>query len=135
MHLAIDLDRTITAAPKLFAKLLAALHEAGEEVTVLTGGDPDKDGEAKEQLLTEAGCAGLYDKLKIVAKDGPGLPENKAVWCKKHDVDVFIDNDLANCGTVLASGHVPLVLVALTNDTNDLRARQTMDLLRARLAL
>lgn len=131
MKIACDLDGTITAAPKKFAKLLGDLHDAGEKITILTGGDPDEDGPAKTTLLEEAGCADCYDDLVIIDKDG--LAENKAEWCKKNDVDVFIDNDLANCGTVLASGGVPLVLVALTDDTKDLRSRQRIELLRARL--
>jgi len=131
LHVAVDLDGTITAAPKKFAKLLADLHDGGEKVTVLTGGNPDTDVDAKKELLEECGCDGAYDDLVIV--DQGQVAENKAEWCKENDVDVFVDNNLANAGTVLASGHVPLVLVALTDDTKDVRARQAVELLRARL--
>lgn len=130
MKIACDLDGAITAAPKKFAKLLGALHQAGEKITILTGGNPDKDVDTKTGLLDDAGCADCYDQLVIV--DSNGVAENKAKWLVKNDIDVFIDNDLANCGTAVAAG-VPLVLAVLTNDEKDLRARQRIDALRARL--
>lgn len=127
MHVAVDLDGTIDAAPAVFQSLLAGLKAAGHVITVLTGAS-DKDTTGvnvkeiaanKKQYLDKLGLGEAYSQLVVLpqGKDVKAtkagdldLHDLKADWLKSNNVDLFIDNDKGNARAAVKAG-VTLVLV------------------------
>lgn len=97
MKVAFDLNGTIDADPVAYESLMSALMAAGHQVVVLTGCSAPKptpkDYQEKAQLLESLGCGKCYDKL-VLFGDPPH--KAKAKWCKKHGVDILIDNSVKN---------------------------------------
>jgi hypothetical protein len=84
MKVALDIDGTISEHPELFALLSASLRAAGHTVVVLTYRDPKRVAHTRTEL---AGWAITYDE--IVFADSLAA---KAELCRRHGIDVFIDD-------------------------------------------
>jgi hypothetical protein len=96
-HVAIDLDKTWSAAPDLFNFLGKAIRAAGGKVTILSG-NPDAKSDIKK--LGIKGKA--YDEAVTVtgASDGPDQDDfgaAKEAWLAENDGDFLIDNSAENC--------------------------------------
>ena len=109
MKVALDIDGTIDSAPADFETLMSALRAAGSQVVVLTGCSSTKptkrDKAEKAEYLESLGCGHCYDKL-VVFGDPPH--KAKAKWCKRHKVDILIDNSVKNAQ--LASAYCTVLL-------------------------
>lgn len=98
MHLALDIDNTITAAPKMFADLAQSVKDNGGTVTIIHGVKatevtPDDEQEAKTLLAANGFSDDAYDTLAVVPNP---ISTNKAMYAKQHGVDLFIDNRKKN---------------------------------------
>lgn len=97
MMVALDIDGTVDSDPTVMQSLMAALMAAGHQVVILTGCSsptPTKqDKEKKAQYLQSIGMGKVYDKLVVF---GNPPHKAKAKWCKKHHVDLLIDNSIQN---------------------------------------
>ncbi len=100
----------------VFQSLMAALIAAGHQVIILTGcSSPTPtaaDKAKKAEYLNSLGMGKDYTKL-VVFGDPPH--KAKAKWCKKHNVDLLIDNSVQNAK--LASKYC-LVLVPWSSATD-----------------
>lgn len=97
MHVGTDLDGTLDSDPVNMGSLLCALRAAGHHVTVLTSaGTPNPthaDLDEKVTYLRSLGLGSAWDTLVVM----PWPPaKHKARWCRKHDVDILIDNNSTN---------------------------------------
>ena len=91
MIIGFDVDQTITRCPQFFAVMSDALVSAGHTVLIITF---RVDRECTEHDLKEWGVR--YSKLityppELVIDDDPDAW--KAQVCRRHDVDVFVDDD------------------------------------------
>jgi uncharacterized HAD superfamily protein len=97
VKVAIDINGTIDADPVTYQSLMAALRAAGHQVVILTGCSSPKatkkDKQEKAEYLESLGCGDCYDKLKVF---GDPPHKSKAKYCKKHHVDILIDNSVKN---------------------------------------
>jgi putative intracellular protease/amidase len=109
VKVAFDIDGTIDSAPADFQSLMEALRAAGNHVVVLTWCSAKKptkkDRAEKAEYLEHLGCGHCYDKL-VVFGDPPH--KAKAKWCKKHKVDILVDNSVKNAQ--LASDYCTVLL-------------------------
>jgi len=109
MKVALDINGTIDADPVDYESLMSALRAAGHQVVILTGCSSPKPTKAdikeKADYLQSIGCGHCYDKLKVF---GDPPHEAKAKYCKKHHVDILIDNSVKNAQ--LASEHCTVLL-------------------------
>lgn len=101
MRLGLDLDSTITAAPKMFKALAEAVRADKGTVHVITGHD-DNEGpitpkhyQDVKEILDNLGVP--YDIIYIAPEP---LPANKAAYCKKVGIDFFIDDNKKNVKAV-----------------------------------
>lgn len=106
MHLALDIDKTITAAPGMFADMARAVRANGGKVTVLHGVKANKVRPAdlqaaKAALLTCGFTSDLYDALQCVPQP---VARNKAAWSAENGVDLLIDNRKKNIGRAARKG-------------------------------
>lgn len=79
------------------SSLLCALRAAGHRVSVLTScakpNPGQSDLEEKAGYLRSLGLGNAWDTLVVM----PWPPaKHKAKWCRKHDVDILIDNNSTN---------------------------------------
>lgn len=97
MKFAFDIDGTIDSDPAAFQTLMSALRAGGNQVVIITGCSSKKptkqDKAEKAEYLEHLGCGDCYDKL-VVLGDPPH--KKKARYCKKHHVDILIDNSVKN---------------------------------------
>ena len=84
MKVALDIDGTISEHPELFALLSAAMRAAGHAVVVLTYRDPERAEHTKAQL---AAWRISYDEIVFA-----GSLSGKGELCRRHGIDVFIDD-------------------------------------------
>lgn len=97
MHLALDIDDTVTAAPAMFSSMARAVKAGGGTVTILHGvkaptvGQSDRD--QAQNTLTGSGFTGPVDRLVCVPKP---IALNKAMWAKQNGVDLLIDDEKKN---------------------------------------
>lgn len=114
MRVAIDVDGTLDAAPAELQTLMIALKSAGNTVSILTGMAKNKvtvrDFHIKADYLNRLGCGESWDDMTVLGHAGGPIHVAKAKWCVKHNVDILIDNSVANARAAVAAG-VPLVLV------------------------
>jgi hypothetical protein len=108
MHLAIDLDDTITIDPHFYATLGKLLINSGWTITILTASLEDEPTIVKQ--LSSLGMDGSYSQVVIV--DQPASV-TKPKFCKKHSVDALIDN---RADTIAAVADVCLGLLAVDNN-------------------
>lgn len=114
MKVCVDIDGCIDSNPREFQSIMSSLKACGHTVVVLTGsqnGAPSAaDQKEKAAYLQKLGCGACYDQLVVLdGTDQDALPQVKADWCKKNNVDVLVDNTKANAKA--AQSVVPLVLV------------------------
>lgn len=108
----IDIDGTITAAPRHFKKLIDSLIASGNEVIIVTGRDSGRHDETVK--LLESLCI-QHTRLVMKPLDWPDtMPEYKVMACRRERVDILIDDEYPNC---LAVGHetqtMPLLSLAV----------------------
>lgn len=94
MNVAIDLDGTADAFPRVFQSLSSALVAAGHHVYIVTGvSDPEvtqADIDAKKQYLTSLGF-GPESYTSVVVVPSPH-PKNKLDQIQKLNIALVIDN-------------------------------------------
>lgn len=116
MKVAFDLDGVLDADPTDMQSLMSALQAAGHRVVILTGCSAKTptpaDTADKAEYLSALGMAHCYDQL-VVFGDPPH--KAKARWCKKHNVQILVDNSVKNAR--LASKYCT-VLVPWANRTD-----------------
>lgn len=108
MRLGLDLDSTISSAPKLFRKLAKAVRKKGGKVAVITGHGTSTaspaptaaDYESAKKMLKKFKFP--YDILYLAPHPHP---ENKAAFCKATGIDLCIDNTPANVAAVSRVTH------------------------------
>lgn len=94
MNVAVDLDGTADAFPRVFQSLMSALVAAGHHVYVVTGVSDDQvtqaDIDAKKQYLTKLGIGPeAYTSLVVVPSPHP---KNKLDQIEKLNIALVIDN-------------------------------------------
>lgn len=114
MRVAVDIDGTIDAAPRQLQSIMSALRACGHTIIVVTGSQQapvtETDWSQKANYLNQLGCGACWDELVVLANpSGADLPDMKSQWLADNQVDVFIDNNVANCKAATAAG-IPLVL-------------------------
>jgi predicted ABC-type transport system involved in lysophospholipase L1 biosynthesis ATPase subunit len=114
MHLALDLDGTISAAPSIFAAMGASLIDNGHTVTVLTGALHDFPDSAKtvDGRLNQLRNLGLQPQLHFtdvhicIGVSGGEVAQLKRAYCKETNVDLLIDDEPTYCNAVAEVTHV-----------------------------
>lgn len=105
IHVALDLDGTISAIPSVFAALGKAICDDGNRVTVLTGAlnnFPDST-RTVEGRLKQLESLGLFrwihftDVEVCVAKSGSEVAQLKRSYCQDNKVDLLIDDEPMYC--------------------------------------
>jgi 1-phosphofructokinase family hexose kinase len=104
-----DIDGTITQAPRHFKRLIDALLEAGDYVCILTARLESSRPEA-EALLASLGIH--YDELLMRPDDWPRtIADYKVQMVRERELHVLMDDDPRNCWAVIQrtealAGHV-----------------------------
>ncbi len=97
MRVAWDIDGTLDEDPATMASLMNALRAAGHDNVILTGASDKQptraDWDAKAAYLKSLGMGSAWQHM-VVFGDPPH--KAKAKWCKKHNVDLLIDNSAEN---------------------------------------
>lgn len=98
LRFGIDIDGTISQAPRHFKKLIDALLDRQNEVYIITG-RPENERPKTEVLLR---CLGIrYTDLLMRPVDWTaGVPEFKVVMVQEKRVDIMIDDDEMNCWAI-----------------------------------
>ena len=98
LRFGIDIDGTITQAPRHFQRLINALMTNGNHVCIVTGRDDSRRAE------TEAFLAGLgisFDNLMMRPVDWPGtIADYKVKVVRGQDLHMMIDDDETNCWAI-----------------------------------
>ncbi|MCL5428013.1 MAG: ACT domain-containing protein [Candidatus Marsarchaeota archaeon] len=114
MNIGIDFDGTISDNPGFFRELAGALTGADNRIYIIssyTSADADRaDAVAmeKRRMLREWGIR--YSELELV---GEPIPDNKAAYCKDHDIKLMIDDLEENLSRIreTAKGTVCLLYI------------------------
>ena len=98
MNVAFDIDGTIDSFPQVMLGLVTALTAAGHHVYIITGIEQDKvtptDVRNKKAFLIGLGFGpGTYKELIVLPQPHD---TNKADQIKKLDIELLIDNSVAN---------------------------------------
>jgi uncharacterized HAD superfamily protein len=98
LRFGIDIDGTITRAPKHFKRLIDALLASGNEVHIVTGRDAGRIKETDDLLRS---MAIHYTSLVMKPVDWPGtMPEYKVRAVKDLNLHLLIDDEEPNCWAV-----------------------------------
>lgn len=110
MNIAIDVDGTIDAFPRVFQSLISALASAGHRVYVITGVEgtsvTQADVDTKTAYLASMGITMQY---AVIVCPKPHAP-NKVDIIQENDIDLFIDNNKDNIKAAVADGCASLLL-------------------------
>lgn len=94
-----DIDGTVTQAPRHFKRLIDALLEAGDTVYIVTA-RLERDREETEGLL--AGLGIRYDELIMRPDDWPrSIADFKVHAVREREIHLLMDDDPRNCWAVL----------------------------------
>ena len=97
MRIAWDIDGTLDEDPAVMASMMNALRAAGHNNVILTGASDKKptqdDFDKKVGYLKSLGMGAAWDHM-VVFGDPPH--KAKAKYCKKHGVDLLVDNSAEN---------------------------------------
>ncbi len=94
-----DIDGTITQAPRHFKRLIDALLQAGDEVYIVTA-RPESDRPATEALLASLGID--YHELLMRPDDWPGtIADYKVRAVQERELHLLMDDDPRNCWAVI----------------------------------
>ncbi|MCL5958806.1 MAG: hypothetical protein M1358_05715 [Chloroflexi bacterium] len=98
LRFGIDIDGTISQAPRHFKRLIDALLDRGNEVYIITGRQEDRRRQTQELL----DCLEIrYTELVMRPEDWQGtVAEFKVQEVRDRDVHLMIDDDTANCWAV-----------------------------------
>lgn len=98
LRFGIDIDGTITQAPKHFKRLIDSLRESKNCVFIITGRDAGRRAET-EQFLKSM-CIN-YDELVMKPIDWPlTMPEWKVLAVHQTRVQLMFDDEEANCWAI-----------------------------------
>lgn len=98
LRFGIDIDGTISRAPKHFKRLINALLDSGNLVYIVTARDAGRREET-EQFLYSMGIR--YTRLVMKPIDWPySVPDFKVAVVKEKDLHMLIDDEEANCWAV-----------------------------------
>ncbi|TAK28558.1 MAG: hypothetical protein EPO21_22740 [Chloroflexota bacterium] len=98
LRFGIDIDGTITQAPRHFQRLIDALMKTGNHVYIVTGRDESRRTETE---LFLAGCGIRYDEMMMRPVDwAETIPDYKVKIVREHDLHMLIDDDEANCWAI-----------------------------------
>jgi len=94
-----DVDGTITRAPRHFKRLIDALLEAGDHVYIVTG-RLERDREETEELLASLGIQ--YSELLMRPNDWRrSIADYKVHAVRERDLHMLVDDDPRNCWAVI----------------------------------
>jgi 1-phosphofructokinase family hexose kinase len=94
-----DIDGTITQAPRHFKRLIDALLQAGDEVYIVTA-RPESDRPNTEALLASLGID--YHELLMRPDDWPGtIADFKVRAVQERELHLLMDDDPRNCWAVI----------------------------------
>lgn len=103
LRFGIDIDGTITQAPKHFKRLIDALMEDDDYVFIITGRDEGRRQETEEFLKSM--CI-EYHRLVMKPIDWPGtMPEWKVKAVRETNVQLMFDDEEANCWAIQRQTH------------------------------
>lgn len=98
LRFGIDIDGTITQAPRHFKRLINALMQTGNHVCIVTARDESRRAET-EAFLADLGIR--YDTMIMCPTDWQGtVPEYKVKVVQEKDLHMLIDDDEANCWAI-----------------------------------
>jgi uncharacterized HAD superfamily protein len=98
LRFGIDIDGTITRAPKHFKRLIDALLASGNDVHIVTGRDVGRLGET-DDLLRSMGIH--YTSLVMKPVEWPEtIPDYKVKAVKDLNLHLLIDDEEPNCWAV-----------------------------------
>lgn len=104
MNVAVDIDGTVDAFPRVFQSLISALASAGHRVYIVTGIEADTvtqaDVDAKTAYLASMG---ITMQFAVIVCPTPHA-ENKADVIAQNDIVLLIDNSKANIKAAVAEG-------------------------------
>ncbi|MDI7275301.1 MAG: hexose kinase [Anaerolineae bacterium] len=94
-----DIDGTITQAPRHFKRLIDALLQAGDEVYIVTA-RPESDRPGTEALLASLGIE--YHELLMRPDDWPrSIADYKVQAVQERELHFLMDDDPRNCWAVI----------------------------------
>lgn len=100
LRFGIDIDGTISRAPKHFQRLASALLDSGNLVYIVTGRDSGRREET-EDFLCSMGIR--YTRLVMKPIDWPhSMADYKVEVVREKDLHMLIDDEEANCWAVEA---------------------------------
>jgi uncharacterized HAD superfamily protein len=94
----IDIDGTITQAPRHFKNLIDALIEDGDYIIIITARDESMREETEETLKTLN--INYHDILMMPLDWGGTIPEFKVKAVRESGVQLMFDNEEENCWAV-----------------------------------
>ena len=98
LRFGIDIDGTISRAPKHFKRLINALLDTGNLVYIVTSREPDSRQET-EKFLYSMGIR--YTKLIMKPVEWPdSIPDYKVAVTREKDLHILIDDEEPNCWAV-----------------------------------
>lgn len=98
MRFGIDIDGTISRAPKHFKRLINALIDSGNSVYIITARDAGRRAET-EEFLYSLGIR--YTRLVMKPIDWPHtIPDFKVEVVRQKDLHMLIDDEDENCWAV-----------------------------------
>ncbi|MHB0912311.1 MAG: hypothetical protein ACYC2Y_02550 [Armatimonadota bacterium] len=98
LRFGIDIDGTITQAPKHFRRLIEALVEDDDYVYIITGRDEGRRAETEEFL---ASLRIRYHRLVMKPIDWPGtIAEYKVQAVRDAEVQLMFDNEAETCWAI-----------------------------------
>ncbi len=98
LRFGIDIDGTLTQAPRHFKRLIDALLNLGNEVYIVTARTEDQ----REQTLSHLRCVGIgFTELVMRPKDWQGtIAQYKVSWVQEKRLHLMIDDNEENCWAV-----------------------------------
>ncbi len=100
MKIAIDIDNTITANPRFFARFIRNQLDAGNEVHLLTGHVSSNEGdiESPERRVEQLRRLGIvtYTRLVQITRSiqHPDIGRGKGEYCRRNMIDMVLEDDI-----------------------------------------
>lgn len=95
MHVAFDIDGTLTSNPEMMRRLISSLRAAGHQVSILTGSIGPGDLNTRQEQLKRLGIFRDIHFRELCICEGANIQEvadGKGVFCRDLCVDMIFED-------------------------------------------